>query len=81
MGKEILRLMRTLSGACFHQHVSWPQHNRQRCLECGAWRSYHLQSGMQGEWNAPERPDSAVEAADVRAAAAWGSWHNALDQQ
>ena len=81
MGKEILEMMKGLTGGCFHEHVSWPQHNRQRCLECGEWRSYDLQSGVRGEWNAPERPDPAAEATDAQAAAAWDSWHNALDQQ
>jgi hypothetical protein len=37
------RMIRKLStlfcSAARHRAVTWPQYNRQRCLDCGAWRS------------------------------------------
>ena len=27
---------------CAHHHVSWPQHGRQRCLDCGRYRFVDL---------------------------------------
>jgi hypothetical protein len=50
-------LLRELSHGCFHRRVAWPQHNRQRCLVCGSWRTYDLNRGIRGEWKLPERPD------------------------
>jgi len=79
MLSNFLGLMRALSGACSHQHVGWPQCSRQRCLDCGAWRSYDLQNSMHGEWNTPERPDPALEGADLRADVAWSSWAERIE--
>jgi len=79
MLSNFLGLMWEFSGACSHQHVGWPQCSRQRCLDRGAWRSYDLQNSMQGEWSAPERPQSALKVADLRADVAWSSWTERIE--
>lgn len=54
----LMKLLADLTLACAHRHVGWPQHNRQRCLDCGRTRRYELQRGVRGPWVAPERPGS-----------------------
>jgi hypothetical protein len=34
---------------------------------------------MQGEWSAPERPQSALKGADPRADVAWSSWAERIE--
>jgi hypothetical protein len=50
--------LKIVSSGCFHRHVGWPQHKRQRCLACGSWRMYDMERGVTGDWNAPERPQA-----------------------
>ena len=54
-------LLKAMTGACGHRHVGWPQHNQQRCLECGSARFYDVQAGTRGEWMPPERPGQQHE--------------------
>jgi hypothetical protein len=49
------------TGICAHRTVGWPQHNRQRCLDCGSTRVYDLHRGIRGEWMPPERPYSEAQ--------------------
>lgn len=56
MTMQFSALIREVAGGCFHPHVAWPQHNRQRPLSCGSWRVYDLNRGIRGERNPPERP-------------------------
>jgi hypothetical protein len=39
-----------LLGLCSHDHVGWPLHKRQRCLDCGRSRAYVLGREKQGRW-------------------------------
>ena len=54
----LMAILQGLTFTCGHRHVGWPQHNRQRCLDCGGTRFYDLQRGIRGEWISPERPYS-----------------------
>lgn len=51
-------ILQGLTFTCGHQHVGWPQYNRQRCLDCGGTRFYDVQREIRGEWISPERPYS-----------------------
>ena len=35
---------------CRHERVTWPQHRRQTCLDCGQTRRIVLQRGELGVW-------------------------------
>ena len=61
-------ILQELTFTCGHRHVGWPQHNRQRCLDCGGTRFYDLQRGIRGEWISPERPYSEAQLQLAKAA-------------
>jgi hypothetical protein len=54
-------ILQRLTLTCGHQHVGWPQYNRQRCLDCGGTRYYDLQREIRREWISPERPYSEAQ--------------------
>jgi len=45
---------------CRHRRVTWPQYNRQRCLDCGRSRAYILATGRTGPWQADSLPAQHV---------------------
>ena len=55
----IERILRLLFG-CQHEHFSFPQSGRQKCLECGAWRTYRDYGDTPGPWCDP-RPDRVYQ--------------------
>jgi hypothetical protein len=39
-----------LFATCNHKNVGWPQGNKQRCLDCGAFRFYRIGKGPLSRW-------------------------------
>jgi hypothetical protein len=35
---------------CTHDHVTWPQHGRQSCIDCGSFRFYPAIGAKPSRW-------------------------------
>lgn len=52
----IAKVLELLRWRCAHQHVAFPMHGQQVCMQCSARRSYQI-GGPFGPWHY-ERPES-----------------------
>lgn len=52
--QAVLSQFATALFPCRHQHATWPFEDRQRCIDCGAWRYYAFRedgSIAKGDWH------------------------------